>query len=99
MRTIKFRAWDEENGMYPVEMLHFNKDGIHAPYVKEVMQYTGLKDRNGKEIYEGDVVGDTFAGVPELVTFEDGRFSTKKGFDLAKVEILGNIYENPELLK
>lgn len=69
-----------------------------------VSQYTGLKDKNGKEIYEGDI---TKTGV---VVFGGGRFfidgveKTKpwKWEDLIggeKDEVIGNIYENPELLK
>lgn len=57
MREIKFRAW-EENGK---NMLSSNEVGDHTlndlkqlPYV--LMQYTGLKDKNGTEIYEGDIV-------------------------------------------
>jgi len=57
-REIKFRAW-EENGK---NMIHYDEVGDHTlnslteelPYI--LMQYTGLKDINGKEIYEGDIV-------------------------------------------
>lgn len=81
----------------------------------EVMQYTGLKDRNGKEIYEGDIIDQKYKW---RVVFEDGAFwgtSTLGGTLWKKAlvisilkhritakcpcEILGNIYENPELLK
>jgi uncharacterized phage protein (TIGR01671 family) len=74
-----------------------------------LMQYTGLKDKNGKEIYEGDIV--TFSGTMCdtaicLVEFYEGRFifrlddfSWRDIMGWRNVEILGNIYENPELLK
>lgn len=71
------------------------------------MQYTGLKDKNGKEIYEGDLIGEIEFVVP--VEFHDGSFTvgnsqsawewlcarSRKGLD---TEVIGNIYENPDLL-
>jgi uncharacterized phage protein (TIGR01671 family) len=69
----------------------------------EVMQYTGLKDKNGKEIYEGDVVN--FEGITNYeIKFIRGGFAVdfKDGHrylgQFANPEIIGNIYENPELL-
>jgi len=78
----------------------------------EIMQYTGLKDKNGKEIYEGDIIqqrsewdGITIKG---KVVFRKGMFVlrdsreyyTERHYLLNKTaEVIGNIYENPELLK
>ena len=73
-----------------------------------LMQFTGLKDKNGKEIYEGDIVNDLITGRVGIVKFNHGAFViTYKEISNWKpvnrggavsVEVVGNIYENPELL-
>lgn len=68
----------------------------------ELMQYTGLKDKNGTPIFEGDIV-KTPSGECE-VEFDYGKFepidaSGEYGWLHSQLEIIGNIYENPELLK
>lgn len=70
-----------------------------------LMQYTGLKDKNGGEIYEGDVV--RYGGLEYKVEYDDASFNLIGELDshtlgfvtLQHCEVIGNIYENPELLK
>ena len=93
-------SYDDDDG---------GKIGLHEHWYKadvELMQFTGLKDKNGKEIYEGDIVKSNLIGENRLswVNFWDGCF-TVEGSGLAALaykifgwEIIGNIYEHSNLL-
>jgi hypothetical protein len=108
MREIKFRFWKKEaEKMLP---------DVFAPRTPtfgdvvgliqmdfEMMQFSGLKDKNGKEIYEGDIVRFIVDGTIDTVEFKTGAFKTH-GIVLSELgtdthEVIGNIYENPDLLK
>lgn len=89
---------------------HGNSMGLREYPDLVVMQFTGLLDKNGKEIYEGDIVNVDGREDPHLCEFvqkdSGGRFQfthPKKGvwscFPKPKIEIIGNIYSNPKLLK
>ena len=115
MREIKFRAWDAVTlAMYKVSTLINNgRVGVViagcAPFYKDntiIMQYTGLKDKNDKEIYEGDIyVLSTLEedGDRETSVVEDIRDTLRLGGYMQRnpdtLEVIGNIYENPELLE
>lgn len=119
MREIKFRAihkltlkkWNEEDLYFHdgnwYEDFRALEDGRPLNLEQcEVMQYTGLKDENGTEIYEGDIVRHAADEGVYKVIFEDGGFYVKNLFEYDfqtineyPLEVIGNIYENAELLK
>jgi hypothetical protein len=118
MREIKFRAWAHRDGIWiEPSLLAITCNG--RPFFKDsgedynraselvLMQSTGLHDKHGKEIYEGDVLLDGQRRM--AVRFEEGAFrfgddgrspghSESLGLRALQSEIIGNIYENPDLL-
>jgi len=103
-REIKFRAWAEN------KMHHFDLSDTIAPSLEDnVMQFTGLKDKKGNDIYEGDIVDYRCDSQPKkedlrIVKFhENGFYSATGGYDINlyaiknACKVVGNIYETPEL--
>ncbi|MEO6891012.1 MAG: YopX family protein [Ktedonobacteraceae bacterium] len=117
MRTLKFCVWNKHakkmeavQDLYWFEEQHIRDFSDDTQY--EVLQFTGMQDRHGKDVYEGDILGldDPEDHSRALVVFHQGAFKPQllirqrpkyspifdTGWDWT---IIGNMYENPELLK
>jgi hypothetical protein len=107
MREIKFRAWTGEKMRRCAVSIDGKATMDFGPSNAPLMQFTGLYDRNGKEIYEGDVCKGTVYEDLEVRWGKDGWILRRRSEDLVPlgaiqqqfIEVIGNIYENPEFMK
>ena len=122
MRDIKYRAWDKrENTMRDVAVLHFTKGGkvnsieywktpseLKSYHVRNLvlMQYTGLVDKHGNQIFEGDIVR-YFKNELAVIVCQNGGVDIRSlswreceppQRRLGEIEVIGNVYQNKDLI-
>jgi len=119
MREIKFRCWDKKNKVMKYwSSIYCLLLPLEYKESHVLMQYTGLHDKNSKEIYEGDIVtGYTSFEQPndeiewsketpaivewhkKMCGFYPFYLNARWRCDVEEIEVIGNIYENPELIE
>jgi uncharacterized phage protein (TIGR01671 family) len=123
MRDIKFRVWDKQRQRFSKNNMMGMDGAICCSHPEHyvIMQYTGLLDKNGVEVYEEDILKVASNGYSNYISayghncrveYHEDRcgyiattgngYDTRNAFNLncdAEIKVIGNIYENPELIK
>ena len=105
MKQLKFRIWDKQFNKFLYQL----PEQYHLDWERfDIQQFTGLSDKLGKEIYEGDILEFNYEPLgkfKEEIKFIDGGFWIKRNDGTNFMpsqeyrEIIGNVYENPELIE
>ena len=114
MREIKFKVWNKVNNSFLSQknlwFFYSLQEAMNGSKYYEAIEYTGLKDSKGAEIYEGDIMASE-GEYKSVVKFGGGSFCIQhitkwispwlpmRGITMDRYRVVGNIYENPELLE
>lgn len=118
MRDIKFRVWTGSQMLSTFTLFDIQNETASVSIRDTIMQYTGIDDKNGTPIFEGDIVEGVCLGYyddeefKDVVEFSNSSFCFSKekwkdgtydwysleNYDPEDLEVVGNIYENPDVL-
>ena len=102
-KEIKFRCWNtthkEMNSDAYAKLILYKESVGETILDCKVLRFTGLVDKNGVDIYEGDVVNVPYNYIGNiLVQFKNGKYNITS-YNISAIKVIGNIYQNPDLIK